>query len=130
MFNFLKMFKPKENNVISINGKTFSGNNVTIINGKVTIDGVDAGVDSNKEKITIQGNVASLQCDHDVEVKGNVTGDVAAGGSVSCNDVGADVTASGSVNCDNVQGNVDAGGSVNCDDVGGSVKAGGSICRG
>jgi hypothetical protein len=116
---------------MSIDGKIYTGNNINIINGDVYIDGVKQdpmpGI-SNRPNIEITGNVESVAVDvGSVTVKGNVTGNVKAGGSVNCDAVGGDVHASGSVNCDEVGGSINAGGSVNCDDVNGSVSAGGNV---
>lgn len=101
---------------ISINGKTYNGNNIQIRNGVVTIDGVVQKDDSAKNAVEIrvlEGDITSLRTDL----------------SVNCNNVGM-VHAGGSVNCDDVRGDVNAGGSVNCDRVGGSVTAGGSVIHG
>jgi cytoskeletal protein CcmA (bactofilin family) len=100
--------------MITINGTTYSGRNVTIRNGDVIIDGVkiDGDKHSGTLELKITGNLTSLKADCDVHVTGDVGGDVDAGGSVSCG---------------NVNGNVDAGGSVNCESVGGDVDAGGSV---
>lgn len=100
---------------IVINGKSYTGRNVAIINGKVLIDGKpqDEGL-SGVVEIKVEGDLATLECDAPVTVNGNV-GSLSAGGSVQC---------------DNVGGNVNAGGSINCGDIGGMVNAGGSVsCR-
>jgi hypothetical protein len=102
--------------MVIINGKEYSGNNVTVINGVVTVDGSPVLDTGNKNvEVKIEGSVGELRADGSVTVSGTVTGNVDAGGSVNCDDVG---------------GNVSAGGSVNCDDVGGSVNAGGSVRHG
>lgn len=80
---------------ININGRSYSGRSVNIINGKVFVNGVEADTADAKEvKIAINGPVESLQCDAanqiavignvgtiktqsgDVEVRGNVTGGI------------------------------------------------------
>lgn len=111
---------------VTINGKTYHGNNIYINNDQVVIDGVkQVGVD---EKIVIErAENVELHCDEQVIVKGNMSGTINAMGSVTCNDVDGNIESGGSVNCDNVKGSVTAGGSVNCDNIGGSVRAGGSI---
>ncbi len=104
-------------NTIQINGTIYNGNNVSIRNGVVTIDGVVQSDSSAKGAVEIRvlsGSIDQLHTDLSVNCA-NVTGNVAAGGSV---------------NCDAVGGNVAAGGSVNCDDIGGNVSAGGSVRRG
>lgn len=103
-------------NTVNINGRIYNGNNISIRDGVVSIDGViqkDQDVRGAVEIRVLSGMVARLDTDL----------------SVNCNDVGV-VNAGGSVNCDDVAGNVSAGGSVNCDDVGGSVTAGGSVRKG
>ena len=124
---------------VTINGKTFEGNNLTIRNRTVFIDGKQVMDDYDSRKayklpegrvsIELTGAIGSVNCDESVIVNGTVTGDVNAQGSVTCDDVGRDVHAQGSVSCDDVHGDVAAGGSVSCDDIRGSVQAGGSINR-
>ena len=58
---------------------------------------------------------------------GDVEGDAFAGAGIECGDVGGDLTAGGSVECGDVEGNVKAGGSVKAGDVEGSVNAGGNV---
>ncbi|MCY8539501.1 hypothetical protein MOD23_19370 [Bacillus haynesii] len=104
------------NGKVNINGVTYEGNNITITNNEVLIDGkaVESSV-SGVVKVKIEGTPAKVYSDASIEVKGDVLGDVDSGGSV---------------NCGNVKGNVDAGGSVRCGTVGGSVDAGGSVRMG
>lgn len=100
-----------------INGKTFKGNSIVVVNGRVIVDGkqVDVGDVSNGIlKIEVTGTLSSLDAD----------------GSVTCQDVKGDVDAGGSVSCGNVGGYVDAGGSVRCGTVGGYIDAGGSVRHG
>lgn len=101
--------------MVTINGKTYQGNGVSVVNGVVTIDG--KVVDENAKDYRV------------LEIKGDV-GSVQTDLSVNCDNVKGNVNAGGSVICDSVGGNVDAGGSVNCNDVGGDVKAGGSVIYG
>ena len=100
---------------ININGKVYSGNNVRIIDGCVTIDGVSQGDANGIVEIRItEGVINSLTTD----------------GSVNCGEVHGNIKAGGSVNCDDVGGSINCGGSVNCDAIGGSVIAGGSVRHG
>ena len=102
---------------VTVNGKTYDGNNVTITNNRVIIDGVDVTNEDMPKailQIEVKGTLASLNTD----------------ASVNCDSVAGDVHAGGSVNCDDIKGNVSAGGSVNADDIGGSVNAGGSVRHG
>lgn len=110
---------------LTINGKTYQGNDIQIINGNIYIDGVLQSQNQNNLEIHIHGNVQNLECDQNITIHGNVE-NANAKGSINCNDAQS-VYANGSVNCDNVHGNVNAGGSVNCDNVGGSISAGGSV---
>lgn len=100
---------------VVIDGRSFSGRSVSIINGRVTIDGV-------AQDGTLSGVV-------EIKVTEGVLGELRTDASVSCGAVTGNVDAGGSVNCNRVGGNVHAGGSVNCDDIAGSVMAGGSVSR-
>jgi hypothetical protein len=100
---------------IVINGRTYSGNSISINGGQITTDGLPHDRASGVVEIRItEGVVQHLTTD----------------ASVNCLNVSGDVHAGGSINCDSVQGSVTAGGSVNCDDVGGSIVAGGSVRHG
>lgn len=103
-------------NTVTINGQTFtSSGSITIRNGRVIIDGREMLEVNASTQIVINGTIGNLDTDLSVNVSGKVEGNITAGGSVNCDDVG---------------GSVNAGGSVNCDDVGGNITAGGSIRRG
>ena len=110
---------------ITINGKTYSGKSVNIINGEVIIDGVKQTGDKLQGvvKVEITGDPASVDCDAPVTVKGNVKGNVIADGPVTCGDVSGDVDAAGPVTCGNVSGDVNADGPCTCVNVGGDVNA-------
>ena len=100
--------------MITIDGRTFSGNNVTIRNGIVTIDGVrqDGSVNGVVEVRVAEGSLVSLETD----------------ASVTCGSVGGNVSAGGSVRAHNIAGAVSAGGSVSASGrLGGSISAGGSV---
>lgn len=102
---------------IQINGVTYTGNSVNIINGRVIVDGREQDGDKLSGVVEIRVVEGLLQ---------NLSSDA----SINCGSVQGNVSAGGSVNCDRVGGSVTAGGSVNCDDIGGNVSAGGSIRRG
>ena len=114
--------------VITINGNTFIGNNVTIKNNKVIVDGKEVTFEDAKEiNITVTGDIDDLKVDAcnkvfvggsvkslattsgDVEVNKDVTGnikttsgDIQVGGNA-----GGDVeTISGDVTCGAVAGNI------------------------
>lgn len=110
----LNIFNSRSKSTVTINGKTYEGNNISVRNGVVSIDGKPI-TETKAMELHIHGNVGELVSDMSVNITGKVLGNVSA---------------KGSVNCDAVGGNVQAGGSVNCDDVGGSVTAGGSVNMG
>ena len=118
---------------ITINGKTYTGNKIRLSGNTVFID--DRAIDNEEDdrrivKVIVEGDLASLKTESaSVEVRGDVYGNVDAGGSVQCDNVTGAVRASGSVQCDRVGADVNAGGSVQCDDIGGNVRAGGSVIR-
>lgn len=81
--------------MVIINGKKYEGNNVSISNGNIVIDGDLVGKTSEFEEkeLIIQGNVNSITtASGDVTVNGNVTGNVS--------------TMSGDIECGNIFGNV------------------------
>ena len=126
--------KGKNVGTININGQIYEGNNVSIVNGVVKIDGVIQSGEHLEKKIceirVIDGTIGALRTDASVYCQ-DVTGNIDAGGSVTVQgSVGGEVDAGGSVKCGDVNGNVDAGGSVTCGKVGGGVDAGGSVRHG
>lgn len=99
-----------------INGKSISvtGNNISVINDKVYVDGklVEEGLVGHVT-VEFKGDLANLKVGGAANVIGNVQGYIDTGGSVSITgNVGGDVDAGGSVTCGDVKGDVDAGGSV------------------
>lgn len=116
---------PDDMSTIMINGKSYTGKNVSIINGKVTIDGVKQDGDAlmGIVKVEITGDPASIDTDAPVVVNGNVRGNVIADGPVTCGNVNGDVDADGPCTCHDVKGNVTADGPVTCGPVGGNVVA-------
>lgn len=124
-------------NVIIINGKRIvsDGGDIDCVGGQILVDGkvvhekegyilrivIESMENESMENKTFPINVNS---DKAVTVRGNVQGNVDAGGSVSCNNVIGNVKAGGSCSCDDVNGSVTAGGSVNCDNVGGKINRG------
>lgn len=99
---------------VEINGKKYSGRDITIVNDKVYIDGkLEQESLTGILSVRVTGDLASLSSDSSVTVQGNVDGNVQAGGSINCENVSGSVRAGGSVNCGNVDGEVICGGSVN-----------------
>lgn len=116
----------KSNNMININGKSYSGRNVTIINGKVVVDGVDLTPEGKTINITVDANIDKLDVDmcDKVIVNGNVNELTTASGDVDCKDVtGCVKTVSGDIECGNVGGDVSTtSGDVKAENITGNVK--------
>jgi hypothetical protein len=115
MKNFFKnivntSISSSSNSSVTINGVSFKGNNVTIINGKVIIDGKDQTPDAKNITIHVNGDISKLSVDicDSLSVTGNVnelstvSGDVSVGGSVGQNVK----TVSGDVKCGDIAGKV------------------------
>lgn len=101
---------------ITINGKTVNvkGNNISVINNKIFVDGkvIETGELKGDVHIIVDGNINKLETESSATIKGDVLGEVKSGTSVTCQ---------------NVKGSIKAGTSVSCGTVGGDVKAGTSI---
>jgi hypothetical protein len=95
---------------ISINGNTYSGNSIVVINGKVIVNGNDVTPDSKEINIKVDGNINKLEVDacNKVEITGDVSsiktqsGDVEITGNVT----GSIQTMSGDVDCGTVEGSI------------------------
>ena len=106
---------------ITVNGKskTVKGDNVSVINGKIFVDGKEYKEhdelkdDYKVVNVLIEGNVNTLKSSCSVAVKGNV-GTIDCGGSCSVDgDVTGEIDCGGSCTVKgNHKGNIDAGGSV------------------
>lgn len=96
-------------NDVIIDGRKFNGRKVTIINGKVIVDGVTQdGELVGEVNITVHGDVTHI--DNDC-------------GKVTCNSAVDIQTMAGDVECGDVTGSVSTmSGDVNCQAVGGSVS--------
>lgn len=123
----------------TINGKTFSGSgqSVSIINGRLFVDGKEVDLESEAhsgivEVRILEGTIQNLKSDTNITVeKADVLGSVDARMSVTVHgnvqgnvDAGQSVTIAGDVG-----GDVNAGQSVTCCEVNGSVKAGMTVTR-
>ena len=106
-----------------------SGGSVSIINNRVYVDGVEISDGETKSpvKLIIEGDAMKVSTEGEVEVHGNVLGELEAGGNVTCGDTGATVKAGGNVTCGNVTGDVKASGNVTCGNIKGSAKASGNV---
>lgn len=105
---------------MTINGVSVTGNNISVINGVIYVDGHKVDVKGTGSR----GDIA------EVHILSGLVENISCDGSVTAQDVGGKISAGGSVNCGSVEGNVSAGGSVNCGAVGGKVNAGGSVRHG
>lgn len=99
---------------ITINGKTYSGQSITINDGIIIIDGKRVDSIPDQYVVNIVGNVKDVHSDQSISIQGSVIGSATANGSINANDIGGDVNAGGSVNASIIRGSVQAGGSVNC----------------
>lgn len=94
--------KTTGNSKVSINGKTYSGNNIEVKNGKVWIDGKPAedyaptGDKSHTYNVTINGNPQGVATLGDVTVNGNC-GDIATTGAVTVKGNSEDIATMGTV---------------------------------
>lgn len=111
------------NSSITINGQTYVGNNITMEDGKVIVDGVEQE-SHYKEPITlyVNCNVDKIIIEESIRVNGDIHGNVIAKNSVNCDKVVGDVSAGNAINCDDIQGNAQAN-VINCDDIHGDAKA-------
>lgn len=75
---------------VTINGKTYIGNNVMVCNGKVIVDGKPYEGNDKEIYITVTGDVSILKVDscNQINITGNVndlkngSGDITVGGAV------------------------------------------------
>lgn len=118
--------------MIIINGTPFHGNNLSISNSKIFIDGKDISKKHDSKNITIEinGDLKSLDVDYcdAITVHGNVHELNSGSGNLNCGNITGDVkVGSGSIKVLNggISGNVKTGsGDIKCGDVGGSIKTG------
>ena len=102
---------------IIINGTKIqtSGNNISVVNGTVFVDGKVIQSDlSGIVELKFEGDLTSLKCDGSASINGNIKGNVDVGGSLDCCDIVGNIDVGGSVRCGKVSGDIDAGGSVKC----------------
>jgi hypothetical protein len=98
-------------NTIVINGTTITGGrNITVSNGRVTIDGKDVTPNQKNISITVHGSVESISADacSYIEVVGAAGKVNTMSGDVKCGAVlGSVKTMSGDVTCGAVSGDVE-----------------------
>lgn len=98
--------------MIVIGNKTFTGNNITVSNNRIIIDGKDITDTLPEQKtynIEVTGDIQSLDVDacNSLTVKGTVGSIKTLSGDVDCGDVTGSVsTMSGDVKCKNISGSV------------------------
>lgn len=106
----------KSFNSVTINGKTINvkGNNISVINNKIYVDGniIETGELSGDVHIIVDGNINKLETGSSATIKGDVLGDVKSGTSTTCQNINGSVKAGTSVSCGNVDGDVKAGTSI------------------
>lgn len=80
-FNKIKSFMAN----ITINKTTYTGSNVSIVNGKVYIDGKDVTPDGKEINISVEGNLDKLEVEHcnRIDIKGAVKDIRSASGDVN-----------------------------------------------
>lgn len=124
-------FVGRKNGSTIITGNSYVAyDSVHMVGGRLIIDGEEVTGESylqNVIHIDVKGNSISVDSDKSVSVSGDVTGNIDARGSVTCDNVHGDIKAGGSVTCDDVKGSIYSNSSVTCNNVGGSVMANGSI---
>lgn len=94
---------------VNVNGKSYSGKNIIINNGKVIVDGIEQSeVLEHRITVNVVGDVGALEAiSGDVSVIGNVGSLQTTSGDIECHDVAGNVqTVSGDVDCGRVTGNV------------------------
>ena len=100
------------NNTIVVNGVTYHGNSVSVVNGRVFVDGVEKKTGDGAMQVQL-----SIKIEGDVELLETAAGDVEVSGSV-----GNVKSTSGDVTCGDVSGNVvTVSGDVKAGSIGGSV---------
>ena len=115
------------NSKVTINGKTYAGRNVTIINNKVYVDGQDTTPDSKEISIRVEGDLENLKvdCCNKIEISGSVKGGASTtSGDITCGNVSGGIkTTSGDVECNDITGDVQTvSGDVDAQKINGKVS--------
>lgn len=113
-------------NTIKINSLNYSGNNITIINDRVIIDGVDVTPNTKNITIEVTGNLDKLQVGacKSITINGDVNHLSSSSGEVSCDNIRGNVeTVSGDIEVDYINGSVETvSGDVHSTSIAGDVK--------
>lgn len=97
---------------ININGQVFrnaEGGSMSVVNGRVFINGKDCTPDAKEINISITGDVdsVSVDCCNKLTIEGHVNEVKTTSGDIECGNVSGNVkTTSGDIECHNVFGNV------------------------
>lgn len=108
----------------TVNGKTYQGNSISIIDGKVIVDGkVQDEINVPKIEVTVNGDVGEIHNSSGDVTAQNVGEVTTTSGNVKCKEVSGSVkTTSGDVECGNVSKSVSTtSGDVECGKVRGSA---------
>ena len=112
--------------MIKINGTTYNGSSVSIINNRVIIDGVERTPDGKVITIEVTGDLKDLKVDYaqQITINGKVDRVNVTSGDVTCGDVNDSVTTvSGDVEANNIGGDVQTvSGDVKADTINGDVE--------
>lgn len=97
--------------MITVNNKSYVGQQISISGNNVTIDGKRVILDENDKiiNITVDASIESLNVDNcdTINVRGNVGTLETKNGNVSCGDVSRNVESkNGNIRCGSVGGNV------------------------
>lgn len=99
--------------MITVNGKTYKGNSISVLNDRVFIDGkeVDDKGNSKTINIKVEGNIDTLEVDYcdELDIKGNCKNVTSKNGNIGIKgDVDGDITSkNGDIICRNVTGSVE-----------------------
>lgn len=103
----------KRNTQVTIDGRSFSGTNISIKNNKVIVDGVvQEGDLTGPISVAVSGDIDKIDAGScDTLVAGGNVGSIKSGsGDIDCGDVSGDIqTGSGDVDCNNVGGQIQTG---------------------
>jgi len=93
---------------VTINGKNYRGNSVSVYNGKVIVDGVQQEGDVEKDVVVVvHGDCESIELECGKLTVGNVGSVNTQSGDIECKDVSGSIqTMSGDIDCGSVGGSI------------------------